>query len=104
MPCLLSKRIISDSSLYMLGDGSLYKVKLPLSIILGIQFSSKMDLHLALKSQLSPSVLQILLQLSGKKSLLFCAEAVFGGLLEVVRRKGLKKCLLLLLNQCKPDP
>lgn len=79
MPCLLSKCIISDSSLYMLGDGSLYKVKLPLNIILGIQFSSKMDLHLALKSQLSPSVLQILMQLSGKKSLLFCAETILGG-------------------------
>lgn len=36
-----------------------------------------MDLHLEFKSQLSPSVLQILLQLSGKKSLLFCAEAGF---------------------------
>lgn len=72
MPCLLSNRIISDSSLYMLGDGSFYKLKLPLNIILGINSVGKTDLHLALKSQLSPSVLQILTAKLEKNFVVLC--------------------------------
>lgn len=60
MPCPLSNCIIAASSLYMLGDGSLHKLK-PTECYPGDKFSSKMDVYLAVKSQIGPAVLQSLL-------------------------------------------